>query len=104
MRLGPYTIYHAGDGVPCDRLAGRLRPFNVTVALLPIGGARSFKTHEAAELARQIGAAWLVPTHYDMFPNCAVEVDRFVEHMLERHPGQPFKVFRCGEGWSIPEP
>jgi len=104
VRFGPYTIYHAGDGVPYDRLADRLRPYNVTVALLPIAGAKNFKISEAAELARQIGAEWLVPMHYQMFPGSAVEVDRFVEHMLERQPAQRFKVFECGEGWSIPEP
>jgi len=102
VRFGPYTIYHAGDGVPYDRLAERLRPYNVTVALLPIGGEKNFKIPEAAQLAEQIGAAWLAPMHYDMFPGCTVEVDRFVEHLLERHPAQRFKVFRCGEGWSIP--
>ena len=102
VRFGPYTIYHGGDGVPYDRLAERLRPYNVTVALLPIGGTKNFKIPEAAQLAEQIGAEWLAPMHYDMFLGCVVEVDRFVEHLLERHPGQRFKVFRCGEGWSIP--
>ena len=53
VRFGPYTIYHAGDGVPYDRLAGRLRPYNVTVALLPIGGAKNFKIPEAAQLAQR---------------------------------------------------
>ncbi|MGA2590849.1 MAG: MBL fold metallo-hydrolase [Bryobacteraceae bacterium] len=102
VRFGSYTIYHAGDGMPYDRLAERLRPYNVTVALLPIGGARNFTIPEAAQLAGQIGAEWLVPMHYDMFPGCAVNVDRFIEHLLEHHPAQRFKVFECGEGWSIP--
>jgi len=30
------------------------------------------------------------------------EVDRFAEHLLERHPAQRFKVFQCGEAGSIP--
>lgn len=102
VRFGRYTIYHAGDGVPYGGLADRLRPYNVNVALLPIGGERNFKIPEAAQLAEQIGAEWLAPMHYDMFPGCAVEVDRFAEHLLEQHPAQRFKVFECGEGWSIP--
>ena len=102
VRFGSYTIYHAGDGVPYDRLAARLLPYNVNVALVPIGGEKNFKIHEAAELAGQIGAEWLVPMHYDMFPGCVVEIDRFIEHLLGRHPAQRFKVFQCGEGWSIP--
>jgi L-ascorbate 6-phosphate lactonase len=102
VRFGPYTIYHAGDGVPYERLAARLQPYNVTVALLPIGGGKNFKIHEAAHLAQQIGVKWLVPMHYEMFPGCAVDVDRFIDHLLGRHPAQRFKVFECGEGWSIP--
>lgn len=102
VRFGPYTIYHAGDGVPYDRLAGRLLPYNITVALVPIGGERNFSIPEAAQLAAQIGAEWLVPMHYDMFPGCTVDVDRFVEHLLEQNPAQRFKLFQCGEGWSIP--
>ncbi|HLY20506.1 MAG TPA: MBL fold metallo-hydrolase [Bryobacteraceae bacterium] len=102
VRFGRHTIYHAGDGVPYDRLAERLRPYNVNVALLPIGGDKNFSIPEAAHLAQQIGAEWLVPMHYDMFPANAVDIDRFVEHLLEQHPSQRFKVFQCGEGWSIP--
>jgi L-ascorbate metabolism protein UlaG (beta-lactamase superfamily) len=102
VRFGPYTIYHAGDCVPYERLAERLRPYNVTVALLPIAGEKNFKIPEAARLAQQIGAEWLAPMHYDMFPGCTVDVDRFIEHMLGQHPAQRFKVFQCGEGWSIP--
>ena len=100
---GGVTIYHAGDCVPYDRLAERLRPYNVTVALLPIAGAKNFNISEAARLAEEIGAEWLVPMHYGMFPGSTVEVDRFIEHLLEHRPGQRFKIFQCGEGWSIPE-
>ncbi len=102
VRFGRHTIYHAGDCVPYDRLADRLRPYNVTVALMPIGGPGNFKFGEAAQLAQEIGAEWLVPMHYDMFPGCALDVDRFIDHMLQHRPAQKFKVFQCGEGWSIP--
>ncbi len=102
VRFGSCTIYHAGDGVPYERLAARLLPYNVTVALVPIGGEGNFSIREAAQLAGQIGAEWLVPMHYDMFAGCRVEIDRFVDHLLGQHPAQRFKVFECGEGWSVP--
>jgi L-ascorbate 6-phosphate lactonase len=102
VRFGRLTIYHAGDCVPYDQLARRLLPYNVNVALLPVGGSKNFDFRQAAELAKQIGAEWLVPMHYNMFPGCALDIDRFIEHLLEHHPAQRFKVFECGEGWSIP--
>jgi L-ascorbate metabolism protein UlaG (beta-lactamase superfamily) len=92
--------------VPYEGLADRLRPYNVTVALLPISGARpgrpgNFDIPQAAQLAADIGAEWLAPMHYGMFQDGAAEVDRFVEHLLLHRPAQRFKVFSCGEGWDL---
>jgi L-ascorbate 6-phosphate lactonase len=103
VRFSGYTIYHAGDCVPYDGLADRLRPYNVTVALLPISGAPgNFEIPEAAQLAEDIGARWLVPMHYDTVACHAGDVNRFIDHMLGRRPAQKFKVFQCGERWAVP--
>ena len=103
VRFGNFTIYHAGDCVPYAGLAGRLRPYTPNVALLPIGGrGRWFDIPQAAQLAEEIRAEWLVPMHYDMFPASAVDVNRFIEHMLGQRPAQRFKVFQCGERWTLP--
>src|SRR5487761_694597 len=75
------------------RLADRLRPFNVNVALLPIGG-RNFSVGEAAQLAADIGATWLVPMHYGTFDDNGEE-SGFVAHLLGHRPEQAFKVFQC---------
>ncbi len=99
VRFGAVTIYHAGACVPYDGIVDRLRPYNVTVALLPIGGRpHRFETPEAAELAAAIGARWLVPM------NCGMgspEAERFVAHMLGHRPAQRFKVFEPGEMWTV---
>lgn len=97
IRFGRWTVYHAGDGVPYDTLAHRLRPYNVNVAILPIGG-KNFSASEAAQLAEDIGANWLVPMHYEP----GEEAD-FVTHMLGQRPRQQFKVFEIGEKWTVPE-
>ena len=109
VRFGEYTIYHSGDSVPYEGLVDRLRLFNVTVALLPINGrdpkrgvAGNFEIAEAAQLAEDIGARWLVPMHYDMFAFNTADVDRFIDHMLGFRPLQRFKLFRCGERWAVP--
>ncbi len=97
IRFGRWTIYHAGDGVNYDGLANRLRPYNVNVALLPIGG-KNFSASDAAQLAEDIGASWLAPMHYS--PG---EESSFVTHMLGQRPRQQFKVFEIGEKWTVPE-
>jgi len=120
MRFGRWTIYHAGDCVAYDGLVNRLRPFNVSVALLPIGGS-NFSPAEAAQLAVDIGAGWVAPMHYGTFgPNSdgdsepdsdpgsdmdsdSGEEGQFISHMLGQRPEQPFKIFQCGEKWTVPE-
>jgi L-ascorbate metabolism protein UlaG (beta-lactamase superfamily) len=97
VRFGGITIYHPGDCVPYEDIAARLRPYSVTVALLPIGGRPyNFEIAEAAQLAEDIGARWLVPMNY-------ANADRFIEHMLGHRPAQRFKVFECGERWAVPK-
>ena len=100
IRFGRWTIYHAGDCVGYPELAAHLRPFNVNVALLPIGGS-NFSVSDAAQLAREIGARWVVPMHYQTFG--ADLESEFVSHMLGHRPEQQFKVFQCGEKWTVPE-
>jgi L-ascorbate 6-phosphate lactonase len=98
VRFGDVTIYHAGDSIPYEGLAGRLRPYSVTVALAPIGGRPcNFEPAEAAQLAADIGARWLVPMSYR-----PEHVERFIEHMLGARPDQHFKIFQPGERWTVP--
>ena len=108
LRFGNTSIYHSGDCVPYEGLVERLRPFNVTVALLPINGsdpkrgvAGNFNIEQAVQLADEIGADWIVPTHYDMFTFNTVDVRDFVAHMNSRKLRTRFKVMQCGEGWRI---
>ncbi|MCC6394359.1 MAG: MBL fold metallo-hydrolase [Bryobacterales bacterium] len=106
VRCGECTFYHAGDSVPYEGLADRLRPYNVSVAMLPIGGPSevNFTIEEASALAADIGARWLVPMHYGTLGEDNRNIERFVEHMLFHRPEQRFKVFACGEGWQVPPP
>jgi L-ascorbate metabolism protein UlaG (beta-lactamase superfamily) len=106
IRFGRWTVYHAGDCTPYPDLALRLRPFNVSVAILPIGQGK-FTPHEAAELALEIGCEWLVPMHHSTFTEQRDGSDpegEFVTHMLGHHPEQQFKVLNVGEKWVVPEP
>ena len=130
IRFGKWTIYHAGDCVLYPDLAAQLRPFNVNVALLPIGPG-GLTVSEAAQLSADIQAKWVVPMHYGTFLETArtteagaaesggvtqgetsraapvraaedLESD-FVSHMLGHRPAQKFKVFQCGQKWTVPE-
>jgi L-ascorbate metabolism protein UlaG (beta-lactamase superfamily) len=102
IRFGRWTIYHAGDCALYPDLAAQLRPFNVTVAILPIGG-ENLTVSQAAQLAADIAAPWIVPMHYGTFLETGDRESEFVSHMLGHRPAQRFKVFKCGEKWTVPE-
>jgi L-ascorbate 6-phosphate lactonase len=100
IRFEGVTIYHAGGTVLYPDLAHRLKPFNVTVALLPIGKG-NLDAAAAAQLSEEIGASWLVPMHYGVFDD-SPHLDGFIEHILGHRPFQRFKIFEIGEGWTVP--
>lgn len=103
IRFAGFTIYHAGDCRRYEGIVDRLRPYNVSAALLPISGEQNFEISEAAQLAEDIGARWLVPMHYGTFADQKGDVNRFIDHMLGFRPAIGFKVFQVGERWMIPE-
>jgi len=102
IRFGGETIYHPGDCRIYDGIVDRLRPYNVTAALLPINGNGNFDIADAAQLAEDIHARWLVPMHYGTFAEHTADVNRFVDHLLGFHPSVGFKVLEAGEKWEIP--
>ncbi|MGH9632672.1 MAG: MBL fold metallo-hydrolase [Bryobacteraceae bacterium] len=96
IRFGRCTIYHPGAAKPYEGLADRLKPYNVTVALIPVGDGE-FEAAEAAELAEAIRAEWLVPMNAS-----AEQLNHFVDHMLGHRPAQKFKILEVGEEWPVP--
>jgi L-ascorbate metabolism protein UlaG (beta-lactamase superfamily) len=108
VRRGPWSLYHSGDTRLYSGLVEKLRPFAIDIAFLPINGhwperrvAGNLDGGEAAQLARDIGARWVVPCHYEMFAfNTADPNDLFLPEC--RRLGQHAQVLRAGESWSAP--
>src|SRR3954452_16334334 len=73
IKIGETTVYHAGDTALFSdmRLIAQRSP--VDVALLPIGGHYTMDRRDAAVAAEFVGAATVIPMHYDTFP--AIEAD-----------------------------
>jgi L-ascorbate metabolism protein UlaG (beta-lactamase superfamily) len=68
INLGGVTVYHAGDTCLFGdmRLIAECDP--VDVALLPIGGHYTMNRHDAVRAVEFVGAATVIPMHYDTFP------------------------------------
>jgi L-ascorbate metabolism protein UlaG (beta-lactamase superfamily) len=108
---GPFLLFHSGDAVPYDGMAGELvrlaggQP--IDVALLPINGRRperrvpgNFWGDEAAELAHAVGARLVVPMHYEMFAFNTESPELFIA--TAERLGQACRVLRCGDRLDLP--
>lgn len=105
-RMSQLSLYHSGDTLLHDGLAGALRPEKVNVALVPINGNRperrvagNMTGPEAARLAFEIGARLAVPHHFDMFAFNTETPDEFVTEC--RRLGQVHRVLENGAGLDL---
>ncbi len=103
-------LYHSGDTIVFDGLAGYLRRWQPDIAFLPINGTDerrrrlgvppNMSAAEAVALAREVGVPLVIPHHYDMFTFNTLDVAEFAA--LARSAGQPYRVLRCGERFIWP--
>ncbi len=105
VRAGGWTIYHSGDTVRYAGLVESLRRWKIDIALLPINGrgrgvAGNLTGPEAAQLGKDIGAAIVIPCHYDMFEFNTVSPEEF--ESTASAIGQPHRLLRNGERFSLP--
>ena len=101
IEFGKNKVYHSGDTLWFEEMAGILQPFAVDVALLPINGNRpernvagNLDCKEAARLGKAIGAGCVIPCHYDMFTFNTANANDFVVEAEEIH--QSYKVLKGG--------
>ena len=109
VRCGPFALYHAGDTIPYDGMAERVRggrPGGIDVALLPINGrmperrvAGNLWGDEAAAVAHDIGARLAVPMHFEQFAFNTEPPDAFVEACAVLD--QAHRVLQAGERLTV---
>jgi L-ascorbate metabolism protein UlaG (beta-lactamase superfamily) len=104
--LGRHSIYHAGDTIWHDAIVERVRPHEVSVALVPINGrapergvAGNLTGEEAARFAHAVGAHVAVPMHHELFEFNTASPDAFVAEA--QRLGQGYRVLRAGERLTL---
>lgn len=101
-----WTFYHSGDTVPYAGMEDRLKGRGIDVAFLPVNGRATERRvsgnlwgHEAARLAKAIGARIAVPGHYEMFTFNTASPAEFEAEC--RVLGQSHRVLRAGARWEV---
>lgn len=106
LHLGDTRIFHAGDGCPYDGLEETIN--DCDILMLPINGRDYYRTNvldiigcftcqEAVILAKNTGADFLIPTHYDLYDVNCINPACFVEEIQKINSAQKFHLFTPGE-------
>jgi L-ascorbate metabolism protein UlaG (beta-lactamase superfamily) len=77
VEFGGKVVYHLGDTALFSDLSlvGRRAP--IDLALMCIGGHYTMDRHDAVQAARLVGAAEVIPCHYDTFPPIETDAQAF---------------------------
>jgi L-ascorbate metabolism protein UlaG (beta-lactamase superfamily) len=99
ISIGGVTVYHAGDTCLFGdmRLIAERDP--VDVALLPIGGHYTMDRHDAAVAAEMVGAATVIPMHYDTFGPIETDSGAFKAE-VEAKTSSRVELLKPGEAFS----
>jgi L-ascorbate metabolism protein UlaG (beta-lactamase superfamily) len=100
VNLNGKTVYHLGDTALFSDLAlpGRRTP--IDVAIIPIGGHFTMDRHDAVEAARLVGAATVIPGHYNTFPPIETDAQAFKAD-VERETSAEVVVLAPGETHAL---
>lgn len=84
VRLANTTVYHLGDTALFSDLQLVARRDKPDVALMCIGGHYTMDRHDAVTAAELVGAATVVPCHYNTFPPVETDAQAFKSEVETR--------------------
>jgi L-ascorbate metabolism protein UlaG (beta-lactamase superfamily) len=97
--LGGKVVYHLGDTALFSdlRLVGERDALDV--ALMCIGGHYTMDRHDAVKAAELVGAATVIPCHYDTFPPVETDAAAFKAD-VESQTSSKVAILQPGESFS----
>lgn len=99
INYGGKTIYHLGDTALFSDLALPGQRDELDLAIVPIGGHYTMDRHDAARAAQLVGAAAVIPCHYDTFPPIETDAAAFAADV--EAAGQRAIVLAPGEETTL---
>jgi L-ascorbate metabolism protein UlaG (beta-lactamase superfamily) len=100
IRIGGRTIWHLGDTALFGDMKLIAERHSPDVALIPIGGHFTMDTEDAAYACGLIGAATVIPCHYNTFPPIAADADAFKAE-VESSTSSKVVILQPGESHEL---
>ena len=77
IKIGETTVYHAGDTCLFSDMKLIAERSDIDVFLVPIGGHYTMDRRDAVRACEFVGAATVIPMHYDTFPPIETDAEAF---------------------------
>ena len=100
IKIGETTVYHAGDTCLFSDMKLIAERSDVDVALLPIGGHYTMDRRDAVVAAEFVGAATVIPMHYDTFPPIETDAEAFKAEVEEKTSSRVV-LLKAGETHTV---
>jgi len=100
ISLAGTTVYHLGDTALFGDLRLIAERTPVDIAIIPIGGHYTMDRHDAVVAAEFVGAATVIPTHYNTFPAIETDAEAFKAD-VEAKTSSKVAVLAPGESLSV---
>jgi L-ascorbate metabolism protein UlaG (beta-lactamase superfamily) len=100
IKIGETTVYHAGDTALFSDMKLIAQRSDIDVALLPIGGHYTMDRRDAVVAAEFVGAATVIPMHFNTFPAIEADAGAFKEE-VESKTSSKVVVLSPGESHSV---
>ena len=97
--LGGKIVYHLGDTALFSDLRLPGERDNLDVALMCIGGHYTMDRHDAVTAAGLVGAATVIPCHYDTFPPVETDAAAFKAE-VEAQTSSKVEILQPGDSFS----
>ena len=100
IKIGETTVYHAGDTCLFSDMKLIAERSDIDVFLVPIGGHYTMDRHDAVRACEFVGAATVIPMHYDTFPPIETDAEAFKSD-VEAQTSSTVVVLEPGESHAV---
>jgi L-ascorbate metabolism protein UlaG (beta-lactamase superfamily) len=100
IKIGETTVYHAGDTCLFSDMKLIAERSEIDAFLVPIGGHYTMDRHDAVRACEFVGAATVIPMHYDTFPPIETDAEAFKSD-VEAQTSSQVVLLKPGESHSV---
>ncbi|MGD9737663.1 MAG: metal-dependent hydrolase [Solirubrobacterales bacterium] len=100
IKIGETTVYHAGDTCLFGDMKLIAERSDIDVFLVPIGGHYTMDRRDAVRACEFVGAATVIPMHYNTFPPIETDAEAFKSDVESRTSSQVV-ILEPGESHTV---